>query len=79
MTAHGLVARDGRRYCYRLTDKGIRVVTMFVLFHKRVCGPLANTLFQKRPDKSFPLHTPIETAYYRADAAIQQLVDLLAA
>lgn len=79
MKAHGLMERIGRRYCYRLTDKGIRVATMFVLFHTRVCGPLANTLFQGRPDKSSPLPTPIETAYYRADAAIQTLVDLLAA
>jgi hypothetical protein len=77
--AHGLVEREGHRYCYRLTDKGIRVATMFVLFHKRVCGPLAHTLFQSRPDKSAPLRTPIETAYYKADAAIQKLVDLLAA
>ncbi len=79
MKAHGLVEREGRRYSYRLTDKGIRVATMFVLFHKRVCGPLAETLFHGRPDKSSALQTPIETAYYRADAAIQKLVDILAA
>jgi hypothetical protein len=79
MKAHGLVERDGGRYRDRLTEKGIRVAPMFVLFHKRVCGPLVNTLFHRRPDKSSPLHTPIETAYYKADAAIQKLVDLLAA
>jgi hypothetical protein len=79
MNAHGLLERDGRRYCYRLTDKGIRVATMFVLFHKRVCGPLVTTLFHGRPDKSSAVHTPIETAYYKADAAIQKLVDMLAA
>src|SRR5262249_5635815 len=79
MKAHGLVERDGHRYRYRRTDKGTRVAAMFVLFHKRVCGPLAHTLFQGRPDNSAPLRTPIETAYYRAHAAIQKLVDLLAA
>ncbi len=79
MKAHGLVERQGRRYCYQLTDKGIRVAAMFILFHKRVCGPLAHSLFQARPDKSAPLRSPIETAYYKADAAIQKLVDLLAA
>ena len=79
MKAHGLVEREGRRYCYHLTATGVRVATMFVLFHKRVCGPLANTLFQRRPDKSSPLPSAIETAYYKADAAIQKLVDLLAA
>jgi hypothetical protein len=79
MKAHGFVEREGRRYSYRLTDKGIRVATMFVLFHKRVCGPLARTLLQGRPDKSAALPTPIDTASLRADAAIQKLVDLLAA
>lgn len=79
MKAHGLLEREGRRYCYRLTAKGIRVATMFVLFHKRVCGPLAHTLFHGRPDKSAPLRGSIETAYYKADVAIQKLVDLLAA
>jgi hypothetical protein len=47
---------------------------MFVLFHKRVCGPLANTLFHHRPT---PVPTPpakIETAYHKADEAIQQLM-----
>ena len=49
------------------------------IFHKRVCGPLAQTLFHGRPDKSAALRTPFETANYRADAAIQKLVDPLAA
>jgi len=40
---------------------------------------LAYTLFQGRPDTASPLRNPIETAYYKADAAIQKLVDLLAA
>jgi hypothetical protein len=46
MRAHGLVERDGRRYCSRLTEKGIRVATMFVLFHKRVCGPWRTHCFK---------------------------------
>ena len=28
LRAHGLLERDGRRYCYRLTDKGVRVAAM---------------------------------------------------
>jgi hypothetical protein len=42
---------------------------------------LAQTLFHERPDpdNSAALRTPIETAYHRADAAIQKLVALLAA
>jgi hypothetical protein len=79
MKAHGLLRRPGRPYCYRLTEKGVRVAAMFVLFHRRVCGPLANTLFHHRPEKTSNSPAKIEAAYHQADAAIQKLIDLLAA
>lgn len=79
MRAHGLLERDGRRYCYRLTAKGKRVAAMFVLFHQRVCGPLANSLFHHRPTLFPKPAAKIEAAYHKADAAIQKLLDLLAA
>jgi hypothetical protein len=49
------------------------------LFHKRVCGPLATTLFHHRPTQTATPPAKIETAYYKADIAIQGLIDLLAA
>jgi hypothetical protein len=79
MKGHGLLERDGQRYCYRLTDKGKRVAAMFVLFHQRICGPLANSLFRHRPEKTTRPPVKIEAAYHKADAAIQKLVDLVAA
>jgi hypothetical protein len=79
MKAHGLLQRPGRPYCYRLTEKGVRVAAMFVLFHRRVCGPLAKTLFHHRPEKTSNPPAKIEAAYHEADAAIQELIDLLAA
>ena len=79
MKGQGLLERDGRQYCYRLTEKGKRVAAMFVLFHQRICGPLANSLFHHRPEKSVKPPAKIEIAYHQADAAIQKLVDLLAA
>jgi repressor of nif and glnA expression len=79
LKAHGLLERDGRRYCYRLTEKGAKVALMMTLFHKRVCGPLANSLFHYRTNEHFTLNTKIETAYHKADKAIQRVVDLLAA
>ena len=79
MKGHGLLERDGQRYCYRLTDKGKRVAAMFVLFHQRICGPLANSLFHHRPEKTAQPPARIEMAYYKADAAIQKLVDPIAA
>jgi len=78
LKGHGLLKRLGRRYAYQLTDKGIRVALMFVLFHKRVCGPLANSLFS-RPPQPAPSRSKLEAAYRRADASVQQLIDLLAA
>jgi hypothetical protein len=79
MKGHALLERDGRRYSYRLTEKGKRVAAMFVLFHKRICGPLAHSLFHHRPEKTATPPAKIEAAYHRADDAIQKLVDLLAA
>jgi hypothetical protein len=36
-------------------------------------------LFHHRPDESLKPSTKIEAAYYKADHAIQQVLDLLAA
>ena len=79
LKGHGLLERDGTRYAYRLTLKGVQVALLFLFFHKRLCGPLANSRFHHRPD---PHHRPdsrLEAAYHRADNAIQRVVDLLAA
>jgi len=51
MKAHGLVERIGRGYRYRLTDKGTHAALLFILFHQRVCGPLAYSLFHHRPEE----------------------------
>jgi len=79
MKAHGLVQRIGKGYRYRLSDKGAKAALMFILFHKRVCGPLANSLFHHRPDQALKPASKVETAYYNADHAIQKVLDLLAA
>jgi hypothetical protein len=79
LKAHGLLERDGHRYAYRLTDKGIRVALMFTLFHQRICGPLADSLFHRQPTQ---LHSPasrLQAAYQKADASLQEVIDLLAA
>ncbi len=79
MKAHGLLERIGRAYCYRLSDKGTKAALMFILFHKRVCGPLANSLFHHRLDETLKPASKIESAFHKADQAIQQVLDLLAA
>jgi hypothetical protein len=59
--------------------KGVQVALLFLFFHKRLCGPLANSRFHHRPAASHQPQSKLETAYHRADKAIQQIVDLIAA
>ena len=79
MKAHGLLQRIGKSYRYCLSDKGAKSALMFILFHKRVCGPLANSLFHHRTDQALKPASKVETAYYKADHAIQHILELLAA
>lgn len=79
MKAHGLVERDGKRYAYRLTPKGNQAALLFVLFHKRVCGPLAHSLFHRLPQPQSRPATKIEAAYRKVDHSIEQMLRLLAA
>ncbi len=79
LKGHGLIERDGSRYAYRLSPKGIQVALLFLFFHKRLCGPLANSRFHHQPDPQHRPNSRLEAAYHRADTAIQRVVDLLAA
>ena len=79
LKGHGLLQRDGSRYAYRLTPKGVQVALLLLFFHKRLCGPLANSRFHHRPDPAHQPASKLEAAYHRADKAIQHVVDLLAA
>ena len=79
LKAHGLLARDGRRYAYRLTEKGTKVALLFILFHKQLCGPLANSLFHHQPAASLRPNSKIEIAYHKADHSIQNIIQLLEA
>ena len=79
LKGHGLLQRDGTRYAYRLTTKGVQVSLLFLFFHKRLCGPLANSRFHHTPDPAHAPDSKLEVAYHKADKAIQNIVDLLAA
>jgi hypothetical protein len=46
---------------------------------KRDCGPLANSLFHHRPDAALRPAINVKTAYHKADQAIRQVLDPLAA
>lgn len=79
LKGHALLERDASRYAYRLTTKGVEVALLFLFFHKRLCGPLANSRFHHQPLAEHRPDSRLEAAYHRADAAIQKIVDLLAA
>jgi hypothetical protein len=79
LKGHGLLQRDGSRYRYRLTTKGIDVALLFLFFHKRLCGPLANSRFHHKPDPAHRPDSKLEAAYYKADQAIEHIVGLLRA
>jgi hypothetical protein len=79
LKGHGLLERDGSRYAYQLTTKGVQIALLFLFFHKRLCGPLANSRFHHQPDPAHRSNSKLEAAYHKADVAIQNIVDLLAA
>jgi hypothetical protein len=54
----------------------VQVALLFVFFHKRLCGPLANTCFRHQPDPAHRPKSKLEAAYHKADQAIQQIVNL---
>ena len=63
----------------RLTEKGTKVSAMFILFHQRIwalwqtrCFNIGHSQHPSRPSRSKQPTT-------KADAAIQKLIDLLAA
>ena len=79
LKGHRLLERDGRRYAYRLTTKGVQVALLFLFFHKRLCGPLANSRFHHKPNPAHRPNSKLEAAYHKADKAIDDIIDLLAA
>jgi DNA-binding PadR family transcriptional regulator len=79
MRAHALLERDGNRYVYRLTDKGVKVALLFLLFHQRLYCPLANSLFHHRPDANYQPDRKLDKAVHKADDSIRKVIQLLEA
>ena len=79
MRAHALLEREATRYAYRLTDNGVKVALIFMLFHQRLCGPLANNLFHHRPNPQFQADSRLEAALHKADISIRNVIQILEA
>ena len=52
---------------------------LLLFFHKRLCGPLANSRFHHKPDPESRPNSQLEAAYHKADKAIEDIFDLLQA
>ena len=78
LKGHGLLERDGSCHAYRLTGKAIQAALLFLFFHKRLCAPFANSGFHPQPDPTRP-QSKLEVGYHKADKAIQDIFNLLAA
>jgi hypothetical protein len=50
-----------------------------LFFHKRLCGPLAHSRFRHQPDPASKPNSKLEAAYFKADQAIENIVNLLRA
>ena len=57
----------------------MKLALVFILFHQRLCGPLANSLFGRRPDANFLPASKLEAAVHKADASIGKVIQLLEA
>jgi hypothetical protein len=55
------------------------VALHFILFHKQLCGPLANSLFHHQPATALRPNSKLETAFHKADHSIQNIIQLLEA
>jgi hypothetical protein len=71
-----LLERGERRFACQLTDKGIDVALLFLFFYKRLCGPLANSRFHHKPAPENRPNSKMESAYHKADKAVENLVNL---
>lgn len=80
LKGHGLTEREPKRYAYRLSAKGQSAAVLLLLFHRRLCGPLAGTHLLRRPvSQHCPKPSKLEAAYYRADRAIDNVIAVLKA
>jgi len=79
LKAHGIVERVGKSYRYRLTEFGKKVCLSFVLFHKKLHGPISNSMFNFKPNDRLIVNSKFEKAYRRIDKEIDKLLRLMAA
>jgi len=79
LKAHGVVERIGKSYFYQLTEYGRKVCLSMVLFHKKLYGPIANSLFNRKPATILNINSKLEKAYFRIDKEIDKFIELLAA
>lgn len=58
-------------------ENGEKLATMIGLFHKRLCGPAANSLFAHRPNRHFITNSNPEKGYHKGDDYLEKITELL--
>ena len=78
LKGHGLLERDGSRYTYRLTAKGVQVALLFLFFHKQLCGlPTAGFITSRTPATGQIANSKLRTT--KPTRSFSKSFDLLAA
>lgn len=79
LKAHGIIERIEHTITYRMTEFGKKVCLHFILFHNKIYGPIANSLFNFQQNKNQTFNSKLEKAYNRIDRDIEKFITLLAA
>lgn len=79
LKAHRIIEKIKHTITYRLTEFGKKVCLHFILFHSKIYGPIANSLFNFQTSKNQILNSKLEKAYNRIDRDIEKFISLLAA
>lgn len=79
LKAHGIIQRIQGTYGYQLTEYGIKISLTFTIFHKKIFGPISNSLLYFKPNPLFPNLSKLEKQYSKIDREINSLLELLSA
>jgi hypothetical protein len=79
MKGHDLLERVGKHYAYRLTEREPEWPPCSCSFTSASAAPWLTAYFITHPHAAPPSPVKIEAAYHKGDAAIQNLIDQLAA
>jgi hypothetical protein len=79
LKGYGLLERDGRRYAYGLPPSALTLRSCSRSFTSASMAQSPTAASITSPDPAFSPNSKLEAAYYKADQAIENIVNLLQA